>query len=120
MNITVSESGSVEVIHLQGRLDSVEAPQMDKALQDAFRRGRYNLVIDMSELEYMSSAGFRALASARRNSVRHDHGDVVLAQVPPLVHEALEMIGFTSHFITFGDVSSAVAHFGESAAASGA
>ena len=108
MEITVTESGSVDVIKIEGRVDSVEAPRFEKALQDANHRGMYNLVIDMTRLEYMSSAGFRALVAAQRNSRRHHRGDVVLVQVPGLVQEALEMVGFAEHFSRFEDVASAV------------
>jgi anti-anti-sigma factor len=108
MEITVRESGGVELIAVQGRMDSVEAPRFEKALQDANQRGLYNLVIDMAQLEYMSSAGFRALVAAQRNSRRHQRGDVVLVQVPGLVYEALAMVGFAEHFSIFKDVPSAV------------
>ena len=108
MEIRVMDSDSIEVISVNGRVDSVEAPRFDQALQDASQRGQYNLVIDMSELKYMSSAGFRALVAAQRNSRRHQRGDVVLVKVPGLVHEALEMVGFAEHFGIFEDVPSAV------------
>jgi anti-sigma B factor antagonist len=107
MEITVTELGQVELIKLSGRVDSVEAPRFDTALQDASQRGRFNLVIDMSHLEYMSSAGFRALAAAQRNSRRHNRGDVVLVQVPALVHEALDLVGFAEHFNLFDNLESA-------------
>ena len=116
MDIKVNEFEKAEVIAVSGRVDSVEAQGFEKALQDANQRGRYNLVIDMSQLEYMSSAGFRALAAAQRNSQRHRRGDVVLVQVPALVHEALDLVGFAEHFMTFDDVASALAYFEEDAA----
>lgn len=110
MEITVTESNRVEVISVKGRMDSEEAPRFEKALQDANQRGRYNLVVEMAGLEYMSSAGFRALVAAQRNSRRHNRGDVVLVQVPGLVQEALEMVGFAEHFSTFEDLESAIAY----------
>ncbi len=119
MDINVNEFEKADVIAVSGRVDSVEAPGFEKALQEANQRGRYNLVIDMSQVEYMSSAGFRALAAAQRNSQRHRRGDVVLVQVPALVHEALDLVGFAEHFMTFEDVASALAYLedpdGESA-----
>jgi anti-sigma B factor antagonist len=119
MDIKVTGFEKAEVIAVSGRVDSIEAPGFEKALQDANQRGKYNLVIDMSQLEYMSSAGFRALAAAQRNSQRHRRGDVVLVQVPALVHEALDLVGFAEHFMTFEDLASALAYLedqdGESA-----
>lgn len=98
MKITTQDFGHVEVITVNGRLDSVEATQLEQALEAAHRRGKHKLVIDMSQLEYMSSAGFRALATAQRNSKHHNRGEVILTQVPSTVREALELVGFTEYF----------------------
>jgi len=68
-------------------------------------------VIDMSQLEYMSSAGFRALLAAQRNCKRYNRGEVVLALVPDRIREALELAGFTELFKTFDDLLTAVGHF---------
>lgn len=106
MEITTKEFNDIEVITVKGRVDSVEAPRLAQALESANQRGNYKIVIDMSRLEYMSSAGFRALGNAQRAS-KHHHGEVVLVQVPNLIHEALELVGFTEYFKTFDDVMSA-------------
>ena len=108
MEITVKEIKQIELITIQGRVDSVESSHLEQALQAANHRGRYKLVIDMSQLEYMSSAGFRALAAAQRNSKRHKGGEVILTQVPNHLREALEMIGFAEYFNIFDNVTSAL------------
>lgn len=97
----------IEVIAINGRVDSVETSRLAKALESAHHRGKYKIVVDMSQLEYMSSAGLRALGDAQRNSQRHG-GEVLLAQVPELIHEALEIVGFTDHFRIFDTVASAL------------
>lgn len=108
MEITVKEFKHAELITVKGRVDSVEALRFAKALEDAHHRGKYKLIVEMSQLEYMSSAGFRALAAAQRNSQRHNRGDVMLAQVPELVREALDLVGFAEHFNIFDDLPSAL------------
>ena len=108
MEITVKEFRQTELITIQGRVDSVEASRLAQALEAAHRRGKYRLVIDMSQVDYMSSAGFRALGDAQRNSKRHNRGEVVLAQVPKQMHEALELVGFTEYFNIFDTVTSAL------------
>jgi anti-sigma B factor antagonist len=109
MEIITQELQHVELITIKGRVDSVEATQLAKALESALRRGKYKIVVDMSQVEYMSSAGFRALGDAQRNSQRHQRGEVVLAQVPPLIHEALELVGFTEYFHMEDSVAAALA-----------
>jgi len=108
MEITVQEFNHSELITIIGRVDSVEAARFAEALEAASERGRYKLVIDMSQLEYMSSAGFRALAIAQRNSKRYNRGEVVLTQVPNQVREALELVGFAEYFNIIDPVSSAL------------
>lgn len=108
MEITVKEFEQVELITLNGRLDSVEAPRLAQALEAASQRGRYKIVVDMSQLDYMSSAGFRALGDAQRNSKHHNRGEVLLVQVRDNIREALELVGFADYFHTFDDVPSAL------------
>ena len=95
MEITTQEINQVAVITVKGRVDSVEAAELAKALESASRRGKHKIVVDLREVEYMSSAGFRALGDAQRNSRRNQRGEVVLAQVPGLIRDALEIVGFT-------------------------
>ncbi|HEX5941468.1 MAG TPA: STAS domain-containing protein [Anaerolineales bacterium] len=109
MEITTQEIHNVELITVRGRVDSVEAPGLAKALEAASRRGKHKIVVDMNGVEYMSSAGFRALGDAQRNSQRHQGGKVVLAQVPALIHEALETVGFTEYFHIEDSVEAALA-----------
>ena len=108
MEITVKEFEQAELITINGRLDSVEAPRLAQALEAARQRGKHKIVIDMGQLEYMSSAGFRALGDAQRDSKRHNRGEVLLVQVPGNISDALEMVGFANYFHTFDDVNSAL------------
>lgn len=110
MEVTVKALDHAELITVKGRVDSVEAPRFAQTLAAAGKRGKQKLIVDMSELEYMSSAGFRALAEAQHNHRRHKHGEVVLAQVPALVREALDLVGFAGYFMTFDTVKSALAY----------
>jgi anti-sigma B factor antagonist len=108
MEISTQEIKHVELITVRGRVDSVEAAGLAHVLEVALRRGKYKIVVDMSQVEYMSSAGFRALGDAQRNSQRQHRGEVILAQVPPLIHEALELIGFTEYFHIEDSVAAAL------------
>ncbi|HEY6074942.1 MAG TPA: STAS domain-containing protein [Anaerolineales bacterium] len=108
MEIATQEFNQVELISIKGRVDSVEAAKLANALQAANRRGKYRIVVDMSQVEYMSSAGFRALGDAQRNSRHHKHGEVVLAQVPDLIRDALEIVGFTEYFHVIDSVPAAL------------
>jgi anti-sigma B factor antagonist len=111
MEVTTQEFKHCDLITVKGRVDSSTAPQFTKELEKATNNGRYKIVLDMSELEYMSSAGFRALLATQRNCKRYNRGEVVLACVPDRIREALELAGFTELFKTFDDVTEAVGSF---------
>ncbi|GAB4456187.1 MAG: anti-sigma factor antagonist [Anaerolineales bacterium] len=111
MEITVQEFKHCDLITVKGRVDSATAPQLAQVLETANEGGKYKLVIDMKDLEYMSSAGFRALLAAQRNCRKYNRGEVVLANVPERIREALELAGFTELFKTFDDTLTAVGHF---------
>ena len=119
MEITAQEFNDIELIAINGRVDSVEAARLAKALESAHHRGKYKIVVDMSQLEYMSSAGFRALGDAQRNSKRQNRGEVVLTQVPESIREALELVGFSEYFHIIDSVSAAL-QFAENLPAGGA
>ena len=94
-----------------GRVDSSTAPAFSKALDKVNENGRFKIAVDMSGLEYMSSAGFRALLASQRNCKRYNRGELVLVSVPDRIREALELAGFTELFKTFDDPLAAVGSF---------
>jgi anti-sigma B factor antagonist len=96
-----------DMVLVNGRVDSATAPQFSKALDEVMEKGVYKIVVDMSNLEYMSSAGFRALLAAQR-TCKKSGGEVVLASMPDRIREALELAGFTQLFKSFGDPLEAV------------
>lgn len=111
MEITTKKFKSCDMVVVKGRVDSSTAPQLTEALEGITGDGRFKIVLDMSDLEYMSSAGFRALLSSQRVCKRYNRGEIVLAVVPERVKEALELAGFTELFKTFDDAVEAVGHF---------
>ena len=111
MEITNQEFKHCDLIKVKGRVDSATAPDFSKALESSTNNSRFNIVVDMSELEYMSSAGFRALLATQRNCKRYNRGELVLVAVPVRIKEALELAGFTELFKSFEDTLTAVGSF---------
>ena len=111
MDISIQQYKHCDLVAVKGRVDSSTAPRLSETLDGITNDSRYKIVIDMAGLEYMSSAGFRALISAQRNCKRYNRGEVVLANVPQNIHSALELAGFTSLFMLFDDLTSAVGYF---------
>jgi anti-anti-sigma factor len=88
-------------------MDALTAPTLSDYVSQHIAAGEVNLVVDMTELEYTSSAGLRALLSGVKEARQHA-GDLRLAGLRPNVRKVLEMSGFTSIMKVFPDVDSAV------------
>jgi len=111
MDITTQAFKHCDVVSIKGRVDSATAPHLSTALDKLTNDGHYKLVVDMTALEYMSSAGFRALLAAQRNCKKYNRGEIVLCSVPMRIKEALELAGFTELFKLFEDSLAAVGNF---------
>ncbi len=111
MEIATQEFKHCDLIKVKGRVDSSTAPDFAKALETSNDNSHFNIAVDMTELEYMSSAGFRALLATQRNCKRYNRGELVLIAVPERIKEALELAGFTELFKTFDDAITAVGNF---------
>jgi anti-sigma B factor antagonist len=111
MNLTTSQHKRCDLIKVSGRVDNVSATRLGDALNAIIEAGRFNIVLDMSEVEYISSTGLRVLIDAQKACKRWNRGEVVLAKVPRPVYEVLEMVGFTPLFRFFDDPTAAVGSF---------
>ncbi len=111
MEITTKEFKHCHLVSLSGRVDSATAPQFTQVMDSLIDKGVYKFVIDMSGLEYMSSAGFRALLAAQRSCKRYNRGEIILATVPSRIQEALDLAGFTELFKSYPEPLEAVGSF---------
>lgn len=111
MDITRKEYKSSDLVKVSGRLDSYSAPRLAEILEDLTDKGRYKIVLDMSEVEFMSSAGLRILISTQKTCKKHRDGELVLSAVPDRIMKAFDLAGFTPLFTMYGDTMDAIGHF---------
>ncbi|MGB8212676.1 MAG: STAS domain-containing protein [Anaerolineales bacterium] len=111
MEITTKNYKHCDLLSLEGKVDSYTAPDLTKAIEALNNNGQFKIVLDLGKLEYMSSAGFRALLIGQRNCKRYNRGEIVLAAVPKKIMDALELTGFTPLFRMFTDITEAVGSF---------
>ena len=104
MKIIVQEFKDTVLITITERIDGSTAPEVEHVLESLQHRGRYKFVVDMSQLGYISSAGYRVLLSAQRNCKRYS-GEVILAAVPEQIRQALDISGFTDYFKIYKEIS---------------
>lgn len=110
MEFQVKSLKKVDVVTVTGRVDSTNANDFDNALKGLLDKGRKNLVIDLANLDYISSAGLRALVSALKTA-RAGNGNIVIAQPNERMRDTLALVGFQSLFPQYNDVLDAVDSF---------
>ena len=91
MNIEIKKNASETIVVVAGRLDVITAPVLEQTLNEAVVEAT-NLVFDLKELEYISSAGLRVLLSTQKKLLKS--GSMKLTNVCEAVMEILEMTGF--------------------------
>jgi anti-anti-sigma factor len=112
LNITRESHKRVDLFTVSGRIDSSNANEFDTAVKSALAEGRYNLVLDLSGVSYMSSAGLRVMVAALRECKKLPYnGDVRLTNPSERVAEVLDLAGLSGMFQTFNDATSAVGSF---------
>jgi stage II sporulation protein AA (anti-sigma F factor antagonist) len=108
MEFTQEQAGDVAIVKLAGRLDSSTAQPAEESFARVLGSGVPRLAIDMSKLEYISSAGLRVLLVVARK-VQQANGKVVLFGLLPNVHEVFSVSGFDKIFAIQSDAAAAVA-----------
>ena len=91
MTITKNQDGSKLTVKLEGRLDTMTAPELEKSLADSLD-GITELTYDMEGLEYISSAGLRVLLATQKTM--NKQGEMKVAHVQEMVMEVFEVTGF--------------------------
>ncbi len=108
MEINSSQYKHCDLVKAQGRVDSATAPQLAKVLDDITNSGRYKIILDLAEVDFMSSAGLRVLISTQKTCKRYNRGEIVLAAVPKRIHDALDLAGFIPLFKFYDNALEAV------------
>ena len=92
MQIHTFTEDSTLIMKVSGRLDTITAPELEKELSSACLDGITKLIMDFSDLEYISSAGLRVLLLAAKKM--KGNGSFVVRNVNEIVKEVLDVTGF--------------------------
>lgn len=111
MEVKTTQFKHCDLVKVNGRIDSATAPAFAEELGKITGDGRYRIVLDMSNLDFISSAGLRVLINTQKECKRYNRGELVLACVPSNIYSALDLSGFNHLFNFYSDVTSAVGRF---------
>lgn len=92
MNIVKTNEGAKLTLALEGRLDTTTAPQLEAEVKSALTNVT-ELVLDFSQLEYLSSAGLRVILAAQK--IMNKQGKMVIRHVNETILEVFEVTGFS-------------------------
>jgi anti-sigma B factor antagonist len=110
MEIRVDEHEPVKIVVVSGSLDALTSADFSSFMSGQFERGQSQLVVDLSEVDYMSSAGLRAILAALKEA-RQLAGDLHLAAAQAGVEKVLKISGFMSILKYYPSVAEALTSF---------
>ena len=93
MEATVEEKGDVVVIRVKGRLDAASSPQLEKKINSIIDTGHFKLLLNMADVDYLSSAGMRLMLSVSKK-LKQLEGKVIACSLNDDVVEVIKMAGF--------------------------
>jgi len=100
----------VSVLSVQGYVDTTTSAELEESLKRLLKKGRFNIVIDLGGVNYISSAGWGIFISEIK-SIRENGGDLKLASMIGDVYEVFELLEFQTILQSFDSVDEAVKSF---------
>jgi anti-sigma B factor antagonist len=92
MTITKNANGNALEVAVEGRLDTMTAPELEASLKESLGTAE-TLTLDFSKLDYISSAGLRVLLSAHKTMA--GKGGMKVVNVNEIVREVFDVTGFS-------------------------
>jgi anti-sigma B factor antagonist len=108
LSIVVRQVGEVAVLLPVGFINAHTVREFEEALEALVQDGRYTILINCKDLNYISSAGLGAIMGLIE-SVREHDGDILLSNLQDNVFTIFDTLGFTQLYRVFGDEDQALA-----------
>lgn len=93
MNITILEESGTTIVGIEGRLDTVTAPELDKAVMPLIKLGA-TIVFDCEKMDYVSSSGLRVVLTTHKQLAAIG-GRFIVRNLNKEVYSVFELTGFT-------------------------
>lgn len=114
MEVNRTALGKVEIFRLKGRLDSSSSPALEATVLPAIKAGAHRIVFDLSQVEYVSSAGLRVVLLAAKQARVTGGGFAIFGMSKPIRH-VFDMSGFSRIIALFDTEAEAVSAAGTAA-----
>ena len=108
--IVTDNTQSVSIMNVKGRVDSNTAPELDSALENLLKNEKNKIVLNLKAVDYLSSAGLRALVKALKEA-QQSGGNLHLAAVSEPIEVVLRTVGMLQMFKMYSSEQEAMAGF---------
>lgn len=110
METDIKQENDITTISVKGSVDALTAAELTKTISKQIEEDNVNLIIDLTGLDFMSSAGLRSLLGAVKESRSHG-GDLRIVSTNTGIDKVLKMSGFHNIAKVFTSQADAVASF---------
>ena len=117
IQVSVEKVGSqsdISIIRVGGYIDTTTSSELERALDSLLKAGVYWIIIDLGNVDYISSAGWGIFISEIKG-IRERGGDLKLARMIPDVYEVFELLEFHYILKAFDSIEAAVGDFEDGA-----
>ena len=104
--IVKTREKNAAILELKGRLDTTTSPECESTLQDIVKQQPLALILDMTELEYISSMGLRVILSARKELEAHGK-KLLMTHLQPQIQKVFEVAAILPETDVFESVEGA-------------
>lgn len=100
MDIKKIKENDSTIYVLDGRMDTQSSPDIQLKFEEGLNQGEKRIILDMSKVQYLSSAGLRVILWLQKKLVALDNNNfLTLINVDDEIYEILEMTGFTDFLV---------------------
>ena len=102
----------ISILRLKGFLDAHTAPNFEQAIQELIEESRFKIIVSMSDLNYISSAGLGVFMGFIEE-IREKEGDIKLTNMTDKVFKVFDLLGFPALYQIFKEEMEAEKEYGK-------
>ena len=110
MEITTRDVNDVKVVQIEGELDTGSSPNAQNQLDQLRGQGVKKILLDLTNLDFISSAGLRVLL-ATAQELKENGGDLRVCSLNREVKEVFDISGFSTLLMVFDNEAKALSGF---------
>ncbi|MFQ5604744.1 MAG: STAS domain-containing protein [bacterium] len=107
-----NQKPSIVIVKVGGYLDFTTSDEIDQVIEGLLSKSSYNIIIDLENVEYISSRGWSIFLS-KIKEIRDNGGDLKLARLKPDIFQVFELLEFFWFLKTYDTLEEAITDFDE-------